>query len=215
MSPDISRHRPAYTTLRVEERGVVLYEQHLARLAEAGPTASAAFRDFALQATPGCYSIQSTAQGLDIKPRPPSALFEGMPVRWLISPHAGTPAPFAKPAPPSAYDPVRAHGVATLLTSADGAEIYESCVAAVIAWDGARLLAPPDDRPAVRSTALAALRDAGLITFRPIAAHADEPLALVNALAGICLPSIPGRAPFPAHVHDSIAAAIRATARRP
>ncbi len=68
--------------------------------------------------------------------------------------------------------------------------------------------------PTVRSTALAALRDAGLAAARPIAVHASEPLALVNALAVICRPSIPGRAPFPAAIHDSIAALICETARR-
>jgi len=215
----------AYTSLRATERGVMLFAQHCARLAAAGPACVEAFRQFAASAAPGVYAVRAHPDGdalilraaapgagerdlssahLDVRTRPASALFDGMPSRAVVSPYAARSGRYAKPAPPSLYESVRLRGVATLLTSADGEEIYESCVAAVLAWDGARLLAAPPDRPAVDSTAIAALEREGMLTFAPLPLRSAMPLALVNAVAGLCLPRFEGRAAFPSDTRAAI-----------
>jgi hypothetical protein len=105
--------------------------------------------------------------------------------------------------------------VSTFLTSADGEEIYESCSAAVIAWDGARFVLAPSDRPRVDSTAERALRGGAEWVTAPVLRHGSLPLALVNAVAGICLPSVEGRPPFPAAAQEIVAAIFTASIRRP
>ncbi len=196
----------AYTSISVNERGVVLFEQHCARLAPAGSECVLAFRRFAASAARGVYSIRAQRDGLEVTPRGPSALVDGISTRLLSSPYLDRVGCYAKPLPPSRYDDVRIRGVATLLTSADGTELFESCTASVIVWTGERLITPPLDRPAVASTAIAALHASGLITFAPIATDSAEPLALVNAVAGVCEPAIATRGPFPKDVRERLEA---------
>jgi hypothetical protein len=205
----------AFTTLRVIEAGVVLWDGHLARLRPAGPWVEDAFDRFARDASPGVYALTAAAGRLTIEPRPGSRLHDGIPVRFRESPLAGCAWPFPKPAPPGPYAAVRAPGVATLLTDATGAEILEACVAAVIAWDGASLVVPPADRPRVASVAEAAIRTALPVREAPIAARGGWGLALVNAVAGICRPATgPDREPFPEEVAARIEALLLSTARR-
>ena len=203
-----------YTTLRVSEAGVVLHDFHVERLAPEGPQALAAFARFAREAAPGAYSLRVAGGKLRAERRAGTALAPGMPVRFAVSPFAGGRGRFPKPEPPSPYDAVRLPGVATLLTSADGAEIYESCAAAVLGWDGGRFVCAPDDRPRVASVAEAAVR-AALPTVRaPLLVAGALPLVLVNALAGAC-PVDAGRAEFPRDALDRLERLVEASARRP
>jgi hypothetical protein len=204
----------AYTSIWVNARGVVLFEQHCARLARAGIECERAFRKFAASAAPGAYSIRADRVGIEVRERPPSALFDGISTRLMISPYIDCIGSYPKPPPPSRYDSVRVRGTATLLTSADGTEIYESCTASVIAWTGERLISPPLDRPAVESTAIAALRAAGMLSASPIKTEATHPLALVNAVAGIRLPAISTRGPFPADIRAQIESQFASTTGR-
>jgi hypothetical protein len=118
--------------------------------------------------------------------RASSRLHPGIGVRWAVSPFVGTIGRFAKPSPPSRYDPVRAAGLATLLMDASGEELLESCSASVIAWSGAGWIAPPKDRPRVDGVAERALEDAGMLTFAPIRVAARQPILLLNAVIGSC-----------------------------
>ena len=185
-----------YTTLRVGEEGVVLFAQHARRLAPEGEEALEAFERFAVQATPGVYSVLADGGRLQVEART-SRMRDGMPVRWMRSPFHATAGPFAKPAPPSLYDAVRAPGVATLLTSADGTELLESCSAAVVGWDGERFVLVPDDRPRVVSVAEMALRQTLAPGFARLLVADSMPLVLLNAVKGPCRIALPGRAPFP------------------
>jgi hypothetical protein len=92
---------------------------------------------------------------------------------------------------------VRLKDQATLLTSADGTEIYEACRAAVLGWDGERIVCVPRDRPRVWSTAEAAVREHLLVRESPIAVGSAMPILLVNAIKGTCVLSSSTRDPFP------------------
>lgn len=94
-----------------------------------------------------------------------------------------------KPGPPSVYDSVRRADRCTLLTSDDGSELYEACIAAVLWWDGARWCCPPWDRPRVASLSEAQLAAEGLIEPRAIAADVRAGLVLINAVQGPCRPA--------------------------
>jgi hypothetical protein len=203
-----------YTALRVVEAGVVLYEHHEHRLAPAGVAVLDAYREFARTAAPGVYSLHVVEGALRITPRGESRLTDGMPVRYAVSPIAQLRGPLPKVVSPNGYDAVRVPGVATLLTSADGAEIYESCVAAVVAWNGRRLVLPPNDRPRVASVAEAALGAAADVIEAPLMTVSRWPLALVNAVKGLCLPMIEGRDPFPTLPRETITQLFVARTRR-
>jgi len=126
-----------------------------------------------------------------------------MPARFAVSPVLGSAGAIAKPAPPSAYEPVRVEGKATLLTSADGRELFEACSAAVVSWDGAGLVCVPSDRPRVASTAEAALREHLAVREAPIPASSDA-LLLVNAVKGTCALEPARSRGFPAEVRREI-----------
>jgi hypothetical protein len=194
-----------YTALLVTDRGVVLYAQHLARLAPEGPAVLAAYRKFTQTASPGVYALCAESDRLTVTLRPPSSLFDGMPARFLISPFFNQRSLFPKPTPPSLYDSVRLRGVASLLTSPDGSELYEESFSSIVVWDGSRLMTPPEDRPAVRSCALGALLAAGILGYESLAVHSNQPLALVNAVAGIVVPDLPGRDAFPPEIKARVA----------
>lgn len=213
-----------YTLLRVTERGVVLWDYHLRRLAlPAGSAELEALRRFGREAAVGVWALTATpGRGLRAEPRAESQLRDGMPWRLEPSPAADLPGPFAKPAPPCLYDPVRREDVATLLTPPDGSEIYEACRAAVVAWDGEGLVCVPADRPRVWSTAEAAIREHLRCREAPIAPGA-WPLLLVNAVKGTCAPGAAGQpnapaaaaSPFPSAARAEIEALLAALARRP
>jgi hypothetical protein len=204
-----------YTSLLVTEAGVVLYEAHARRLAPDGGAARLRFDGFAATAAPGAYALLDDGARLDVRPRPGTALRDGMPTRVLPSPLAGSGGAIPKPPPPGPYAALRAPGIATLLASRDGAELWEACVAAVVSWDGARLVLVPEDRPRVASVAEAAVRAGFPHAVAPIAAGGGAPLLLVNALKGTCTVAAPGRAPFPERVRAELDGLIAATARRP
>jgi hypothetical protein len=176
----------SYTTLRATDDGILFLPGHRRRFEAGGPEALAAFDAFARAASPGVFALRWSDGRLSVTARPGSRLFPGMPVRYAVSPFADRRGPFPKPAPPCAYDPLRLPGVETLLTSPDGAEIWESAHAAVIALDGDRVLVPPDDRPRVDSVALAALRERVETVVAPIVVSAGLPLVLLNAVKGLC-----------------------------
>lgn len=205
----------SYTLLRVVEEGVVLFEEHRRRLAPAGGRIAALFDDFAGTATPGIYALRAGAGQLAFERREASRLFDGMPVRWLVSPFASRRGLFPKLPSPSEYDACRLAGVSTLLTAGDGMEIFEGCAAAVVGWDGAGFIFVPEDRPRVESTAERALRARVAFASAPILCRASLPLALVNAVAGLCLPAIPEREAIPEAACALVRAAFADTVRRP
>jgi hypothetical protein len=185
-----------FTALRVTAGNhLPLFEGHVRRLGEEsrGP-----LRHFASLATEGVYRVSWDGAQLTTKLRGPSRLVEGMPARFAVSPFAGQRGRFPKPGPPTPYEGVRVEGISTLLTDAMGEEIYESCVAGVVAWDGASLVLTPDDSPAVASVAEAELAAKVAVRRAPILVKSDWPLLLINAVAPTCQPKVPGRAAFPA-----------------
>lgn len=201
----------SYTALRVTEAGVVLFDAHRRRL---GPWWASAFDDFAARAEPGIYALKGVEGGLQVTRRDRSRLWDGIEVRFLVSPIAARVGAQAKTPSPSAWDGVRLDGVATLLTSADGAEVYESCNAAVLAWDGAGLVATPEASPRVASITAPYLLERHRHRRAPLRRDAGWPLVLVNAVAGACVPATEG-APFPAEVLEALRASLAASARRP
>jgi hypothetical protein len=203
-----------YTTLRVTEAGVVLHDFHVERLAPEGAAGLAAFARFARNARPGIYGVTVAGEELRAEPRAGSNLVEGMPVRLVVSPFAARRGAFPKPGPPSPYDGVRGPGVATLLTSADGSEIYESCVAAVLGWDGTHFVGVPEDRPRVASVAEAAVRATLPFVRSPLRTDDCLPLVLLNAVAGPCTVST-GRPPLPADAMALLTQVLERFTRRP
>jgi hypothetical protein len=71
-------------------------------------------------------------------------------------------------------------------------------VAGLVAWDGERLVVPPDEAPAVASVAERAVLEHLAPRRAPLWVSADWPLLLVNAAVGTCAVASPGRSPFPA-----------------
>jgi hypothetical protein len=203
-----------YTTLRVTPAGVVLYDFHVERLAPEGPAGLAAFARFARDAVPGVYGVTMAGDELRAERRSGSQLVEGMPVRRVVSPFATQRGAFPKPGPPSAYDGVRLPGVATLLTSADGSEIHESCVSAVLGWDGMRFICVPEDRPRVASVAEAAVRAVLPWARAPLRTDDRLPLVLLNAVAGPCIVGT-GRPPVPGDAMALLTQALQRSTRRP
>jgi hypothetical protein len=204
----------SYTLLRVIDAGVVLFEHHRRRFERAGVAAASAFDDFAWSTAPGIYALKWRGSTLDVAQRPESRLRDGMPTRLVPSPLAANAVMLAKPPSPSAYDSVRADGVATLLTSPDGAEIYESCSAAVVSWRNGSFLLVPSDRPRVASTTERWLAEAAPCREEPLLVESSMPLALINAVKGACLVDVPGRAPLPELAREMIETMLPVTARR-
>jgi hypothetical protein len=101
-----------------------------------------------------------------------------------------------------------------LLTSPDGAEIYEACSAAVVGWDGSRIICSPEDRPRVWSTAEMAIREHLPVQEAPIRLRA-MPLLLVNAVKGTCGldPKVGGD--FPAQARQTIEEVLCSLTKRP
>ncbi len=187
-----------YTALRLTPaRAVPLFEGHVRRL---GEDSREALQQFASAGAAGIYRVTWDGRRLTTVLRGPSRMVEDMPTRLVVSPFAGLRGRFAKPAPPSPYDAVRIEGVATLLTDARGDELYESCSASVLAWDGAVLVLPTDQAPAVASVAEAEV--AGKFAHRRARVLvADQwPLLLINAVVGTCAVHVPGRPAFPPDV---------------
>jgi hypothetical protein len=184
---------------------VVLFERHLDRLGIRGTSVEAQFRGFASEGVPGTYALRIRDGRLEVERRAGSQLRDGMPVRYLKSPLAQ---PQRKRPAPSAYDAVRAEGIATLLTSENGRELYESCRGAVLIWDGARLVAVPEERPRTLSVTEQELDAQGLLARRPILADGTEPLLLINAVKGVCVPKVPGRAHVPSEVVVAVTEAL-------
>jgi hypothetical protein len=161
------------------------------------------------------YSVWTAGDRLVVEPRAAAALIDGMPARWLPSPLAGLRGPQPKSGPPSAFDVVRRPGVATLLTDAAGTEIFEACVAAVLAWDGRGFVRVPHERPHVASVALMALEEQLGLRVGAIAVAGEAPLVLVNAVKGSCVVDVPDRAALPAAGRRLIDEVIAASTLRP
>lgn len=198
------------TTVRVNDRGVVLFRAHRERL---GPQLTPAFEAFAASATPGVYSLLVHGELLEVIARPGSRLFEGIGTRLRVSPlaSAGVVGPQPKETNPSPYEPVRVPNLATLLTNAAATEVWESCVAGVFAFDGAHLVAVPDATPRVDSVAVKRVLETVPHRRGPIAPDAGWPLLLVNAVVS-CAPA--GSA-FPESLRATIDQTLLATTERP
>ena len=194
-----------YTVLGVTTAGVPLFEKHGRRL---GLSSRPALLRFVSAATPGVYRVTWTGAELLTEARGASRLIDGMPTRVVVSPYAALRGRFAKPAPPNRYESVRVPGVATLLTSEDGAQLYESCSAALVAWDGAQLVLPPLDAPGVKSLAEEAVCEALPHRRAALLTAGAWPLLLINAVAGACAIDVPGRGAFPVEQRAKIASVL-------
>jgi hypothetical protein len=203
----------SFTTLRVNENGLLLYAQHEARFRNSGEAAIKAYKQFAIHAKPGIYNLFWDGISLLVKERAESTLFDGMPVRFMISPIANLKSRIDKPMPPSIYSNLIEPTISTLLTSSDSKEIYESCRASIIAWNGKNIIRVPDDRPAVKSTMEALLRELGVVE-EPILCDSNYPLALVNAVKCTCTISVEGRKEFPPEQLEKIRKFYLATTSR-
>lgn len=204
----------SFTTLKINDNGVLLYSLHEERFRKAGNEAVQAYRKFATNAVPGVYNLYWDGKHLLVKTREGSSLFDGMPVRYRVSPIANMKNRIDKPMPPSIYTGLVELNISTLLTSADGKEIFESCRASVVAWNGKNIIRVPDDRPAVMSTMEQLLSKVTNVMEEPIVADSDYPIALVNAVKCICTVSMEGRNEFPAEQVRRIQEIYLATARR-
>jgi hypothetical protein len=203
---------PRYTLLLLTGDGIVLRDYHARRLGL--DPQSAPFARFAADAEPGVFAVWSDHDGaIRAERRGGSRLRDGMEVRFLPSPldRAGL---IAKLGSPCIYDGVRTPGVATLLTSTDGSEIYEACRAAVIGWDGERIVVAPLDRPRVWSTAAAAIADHLPVRDAPLRAGSDS-LLMVNAVKGTCALDAPHGSRFPAGTRREIEALFAALTMPP
>jgi hypothetical protein len=187
-----------YTVLRVTERFTIpLLARHAARLGAGSASALEHFRSFVVD--PGVYRVRWDGRQLSTLVLPGSRLSDDVNVTWAVSPFAREQGRFTKPAAPSAYDSVRAEGAVTMLTTADGEELLEADTAALFAWNGVSLVAPPLDRPAVASLAEAAIATHEPVVRAPITRAGAWPLLLVNAVR-TAAPTVEGRPPFPADV---------------
>jgi hypothetical protein len=173
----------SYTTLRVTDSGVVLFEAHRARLHNHRD-----FDRFAAQARPGNYMLQVTNNVLHVTPFGISRLFDGIPCRCVASPVAHLLGLQVKTASPSAWSSIRISNMATLLSSRDGTEIFESCSASLLCFDGDLLISVPETRPRIRSTAEHAIKNELPFAERPIFTSGMLPFVLVNAVAGVVTP---------------------------
>lgn len=194
------------TSLLVTTEGVVLLEQHRARL---GPRWRSELDAFARIATPGAWVVRVDSGTFRVEPRSGSRLHDGIALRVRVSPVAHLRGALPKRASPSPWDDVRERGVATLLTDATGTEVFESCSAAVLGWNGAQLVSPPADRPRVASTAVQQVLAHHAHRCAPLAP--DDPLLLVNAVVLTCLPS---GSTFPVELRQRLHALLLATASR-
>lgn len=203
----------SFTTLRVCARGVIFFEEHAHRL---GPAYRSAFRRFAHNAAEGIYALRGVGgDELAVERRDGSRLLQpALEVKTAISPMLNHNAPFAKPPSPSPYDAVRSKTTVTLLTDAKGDEIYEACIAAVMAWDGDSLVLVPEDRPRVLSVAEAFV--ARNFSHRRAAIHAagDWGLLLINAAGELAPASVPNRRVFDPLLLEKLRGAIGASAVR-
>lgn len=198
-----------WTALRVVPAGVVYFDEHLRRL---GPAVEERFRAFARDASPGAFVLRAVGDDLEVEPFT-SSMRDAAPVRTQVSPFAGRTGAFPKPARPSPYHSLRVPGTVTLLTSTDGRELFETCAATLVSWDGGRLVLVPDDRPRVDATSERFLARTFDCLRRPIPADDDAPLLAINAVKGTCTLAT-DRAPFPFEVLRAIEKASVESARR-
>jgi hypothetical protein len=194
-----------YTVLRLTKEGVVLGAYHLRRLGlVAGTPAHEAFVRLMSEPAPGVWAVQVDGDVVTMDERGESRLTEGLATRFAVSPVAEKRGGQPKPGPGGVYDSVREPGVATLLTTANGRQILEACVAAVVGWDGERIVCVPESRPRVWSCADQAIREHLKPREAPLRVDSTEPLLLVNAVKGTCAVAAPGRQPFPAEARATI-----------
>lgn len=188
-----------YSVLRVDEAGhVPLLKRHARRLGVGAGVLRDALR------VPGVFRVTFDGAVLRVEQRPGSRLLENMPSRFVVSPYVERVGRFAKPAPPSAYDGVRVSGVSTLLTSADGRELYESCSASLVAWDGAGVVLVPFAAPGVASLAEEAVAEVVPHRRAVLAVKSEWPLLLINAVAATCGVVVEGRDAFPGEVREQL-----------
>jgi len=174
-----------YTALLRDDDGVRLLEHHVRRLAADGFDPDE-LRE-ALNALPtGAWTVRVVDGRLDATPREgPGLLADALPSRVVASPFLERTGRFPKPAPPNPYVPLRERGVVTLLCDASLDEVFETSVAMVLAFDGASLVLPPDDRPRVDSTMERAIEAALPFVRRPIRLDAGWSLLAGNATTGV------------------------------
>jgi len=207
----------AYTLLKLTERGVVLWRYHALRLGVVpGSTTVSDLAARARAAETGVWAVEVEPHGPPRwQRREGSSLRDGMPVRLAPTPLVGVSGAVPKSAPPGPYHALRRPGTVTLVTTLDGTEIVEACRAAVIGWDGSRIVCVPEDRPRVWSTAEAAVRGGLIVRVAPLAVRSAMPLLLINAVKGTCAIDLPGRADFPVAVRRNVERLLLSTAAWP
>lgn len=173
----------AYTSLRVINEGIVVFEQHRARL-----FSHPAFDDFSRDANNGNYTLQIIENVLHVSRFESSKIYDSIACRYLRSPIVNREGFQTKQAPPNAWSEVRIPNVATLLTQIDDDEILESCSATVLAFENGVLTAVPDERPRIRSTAEIEILRCLPHQKKPILRQHQWPFVLVNAVALVVVP---------------------------
>lgn len=157
--------------------------------------------------------MRSTPEGtLSVQRKERAFLKDGQPVAFAISPIASEGRQQSKPMESAVWQAVRQPGVATLLTGTDGQVIYESSMAAVLAFDGYRLVMPPLDTPCVESLAAEAIARAHPPLRLNIRIDTPWPVALANAVAGVCVPVWPGKPTFPLELKVMLCELLERTA---
>jgi hypothetical protein len=179
-----SQYPNAYTSLKVIESGVILFEGHKKRL-----HGHASYLSFARDANAGNYTLQTVNGVMHIARFESSRLFDGISCRVLRSPVNSRLGLQVKQAPPSPWSEVRIPNVATLLTMNDDDEILESCSATVLAFENGKLTAVPDDRPRIRSTAEEEILKYVPHQKKSIFLKNRWPFVLVNAVAQVVVPA--------------------------
>jgi hypothetical protein len=199
------------TTLRVLPAGIALRAAHRQRL---GEEAATAFDLFATEASPGLYRLSWALGALTVVRRTVSSLQVGQALRWLPSPLQNGLGPIDKPAPDGPYASVRKSEVTTLLTVEEGQWLAESCVAGVVGWHNDEFVEPLPPHSRVRSVTMEWLRSVAPVRARGLRADGDEPLAALNAIAGVVPLAVEGRPRFPAELAAELTTQLWATATR-
>ncbi len=200
-----------YTVLRLTVDGVLLCKGHLQRLDAVDGARRASVAAWARSATPGIWALRLDGEILTVHPRAASHLHEQIAGRTHPSPLGAMDMQIAKPPGPSVYDALRTPNVATVLTSPDGTHAWEACTAAVVSCRGGRIQFPPYGHPRVRSVTECAVRDALPVLDAPVQLYVGTPLALLNAVVGVCALRLEGCTDLPKTVRQTLREVIDAT----
>jgi hypothetical protein len=205
-----------FTTFCLDNAQIALLDWHLDRLdplLSGRAELEAQLARWCVTAPDGVYSATYARGNMTLSGPRQSRLYEGVLVRLCPSPFQAFTGAFAKPS--TGYEQVRATTHVSLLTSADSAEIFEACVAGVLAVNNGKLTMTPTDRPRVASLTERFLNQHFDVVRAPIFTRGTAPLAAFNSAVGIVPLRMVGREAFPQGLADSLQQVFLSTRRRP